>query len=150
MCVRLDMDWDGMHILRPGYGEMGLWWGWDAILNIWMEVRCALDGGETRPRWRWGMNIGALVESWYLDGGETVHGCRWDKNLGSWMSVKQDLEALISTFWDLGGFEVTWKQPRCSFRDLDGVETSLDGGGVGNVLRWTAHLKRWLNVKRKY
>ena len=38
MGLKMDLDWVETHNLRPGYGEMGLWWRWDTILATWMAV----------------------------------------------------------------------------------------------------------------
>ena len=137
---------------------MGLWWGWDAIIDIWMrrdmpwmEVRYDLDGGEACILGPW-WNLGTWMEvRRYMDVGETRilgPGCRWERN---W-------KHLTSTFWDLGlrvwgdlktaqttsriqlswpglRWDVTWIVVRCEYRDLDGR-----GKGEGEmrifVLRW--------------
>ena len=94
-----------------------------------MEVRCALDGGETWPRWRWGTYIGALVESWYLDVGETRilgPGCRWER---TW-------KHLTSTFWDLG--MRVWG-------DLKAAQMQFSGPGW----RGEINLGAWLGVRCK-
>ena len=94
-----------------------------------MEVRCALDGGETWPRWRWGTYIGALVESWYLDVGQTRilgPGCRWER---TW-------KHLTSTFWDLG--LRVWG-------DLKAAQMQFSGPGW----RGEINLGAWLGVRCK-
>ena len=104
MCVRSDLDWDGMHL---DLGEMGLWLGWDAIIDIWMrwdvpwmEVIHDLDGGELRILGPW-WNLGTWMEvRRYMAVGETRilgPGCRWER---TW-------KHLASTFWDLG---LRWRQ----------------------------------------
>ena len=54
----------------------------DNELDIWMEVRCALDGGEARVLVPW-WNLGTWMEvRRYMDVGETRilrPGCRWER-----------------------------------------------------------------------
>ena len=86
------IGWDGAEMQFSIFG-----WRWDVPC---MEVRHDLDGGEARILGPW-CNVGTLMEvKWYMDVGETSilgPGCRWER---TW-------KHLTSTFWDLGGFEVT-------------------------------------------
>ena len=57
MGLRWDLDWAEMHILRRGWGILGLGWSWDTIL----QLRKGLDGGETHRETYMGLR-------WRLDG----------------------------------------------------------------------------------
>ena len=77
MGLRWDLDWVEMHILRRGWGDMGLGWSWDTIL----QLRNDLDGGEA--------HILKHVCIW--DGAKMQFGwpgCRRDANIRTWIEVR--------------------------------------------------------------
>ena len=167
----MGLRWDlaGIEMQNDGVeGRLG--WIWNANHGTWMEVRRDLGGVQALISKRglvWDRTW--MEELWckYYHGGEArILGPWW--NLGTWMEVRRYMDVgetrilgpgcrwertwkhLTSTCWDLYGFEVTWKQPRCSFRDLDGVETSLGKGEIqvsGSGWRWDG---TWMEVRRKY
>ena len=55
--LRWDLDWAEMHILRRGWGDMGLGWSWDAILHLTKD----LDRGEHTS---WNMYAFGMMLGW--------------------------------------------------------------------------------------
>ena len=80
MGLRWDLDWVEMHVLRRGWGDMGLGWSWDIIL----QLRNDLDGGETHLET-------CMHLRWCLDGAKMQFGwpgCRRDANIRTWVEVR--------------------------------------------------------------
>ena len=123
---------------------MELWWGWDAIIDIWMrrdmpwmEVRHDLDGGEACILGPW-WNLGTWMEvRRYMDVGETRilgPGWRWER---TW-------KHLTSTFWDLGSRVWGDLKTAClgfNYHDLDWGETWPG-------LWWGVNIGTWMDVAR--
>ena len=118
--VRLDMEeekresWSpngvGMLIMRPGWGEMGPGFSWDAQLETWLgwhETRLRnywgeLDGGDTKHGWWWYKILGTWIrghrtwvdmhcKTWNLDVFEMVPGWIWDSIFGTYLEVRGEL-----------------------------------------------------------
>ena len=86
--LRWDLDWVEMHILRRGWGDMGLGWSWYTIF----QLTKGLDGGETHIL----KHVLVWADAWMelrcnlvdLDGGEMLPGCRRDVNIRSQIEVR--------------------------------------------------------------
>ena len=82
MGLRWDLDWVEMHILRRGWGDMGLGWSWVTFLKLqraWVEVRHT---------------------SWNMYAFEMM--LRWNQDAIWWTSVK------VRCYLDVGEMEISW------------------------------------------
>ena len=149
MCVRSDLDWDGMHldlgetrILGPGCRWERTWKHlastfWDLGLRVWGDVKAA-QMKFSGPGWRGEINLRAWLrvrcKSCDLAEGEMGHGLSWDSHLETWIRCN-GTTSRIQLSWPGLRWDVTWIVVRCEYRDLDGR-----GKGEGEmpifVLRW--------------
>ena len=97
----------GMLIMRPGWGEMGPGFSWDAQLETWLgwhETRMENYSGE-------------------LDGGDRRHGWWWHKNLWTWIRVRQDMGGCaLHNLRPWCVWDGSWMNLRLNVRDLNGGE----------------------------